>query len=66
MAMPLMLGRILPIGLIGLITAGMLAAFMSTHDSYLLCWSSVITQDVIAPFSESYGRPIVPPRSGLH
>tara|TARA_E500000178_G_scaffold355857_1_gene430175 strand:- start:1006 stop:1512 length:507 start_codon:yes stop_codon:yes gene_type:complete len=22
---------------------------MSTHDSYLLCWSSVITQDVIAP-----------------
>jgi SSS family solute:Na+ symporter len=27
----------------------MLAAFMSTHDSYLLCWSSVITQDVIAP-----------------
>ncbi len=58
MAMPLMLGRILPIGLIGLITAGMLAAFMSTHDSYLLCWSSVITQDVIAPFSESYGRPI--------
>jgi SSS family solute:Na+ symporter len=27
----------------------MLAAFMSTHDSYLLCWSSVLTQDVIAP-----------------
>jgi SSS family solute:Na+ symporter len=22
---------------------------MSTHDSYLLCWSSVLTQDVIAP-----------------
>ena len=27
----------------------MLAAFMSTHDSYLLCWSSVIARDVIAP-----------------
>jgi SSS family solute:Na+ symporter len=27
----------------------MIAAFMSTHDSYLLCWSSVLTQDVIAP-----------------
>ena len=27
----------------------MIAAFMSTHDSYLLCWSSVITQDIIAP-----------------
>ncbi len=48
-AMPLFLGRILPIGIIGIITAAMLAAFMSTHDSYLLCWSSVITQDIIAP-----------------
>ena len=48
-ALPLFLGRILPIGVIGLITAAMLAAFMSTHDSYLLCWSSVITQDIIAP-----------------
>jgi SSS family solute:Na+ symporter len=27
----------------------MIAAFMSTHDSYLLCWSSVITQDIVAP-----------------
>ena len=35
--------------MIGLITATMVAAFMSTHDSYLLCWSSVITQDIIAP-----------------
>lgn len=48
-ALPLFLGRILPIGLIGLVTAAMLAAFMSTHDSYLLCWSSVITQDIVAP-----------------
>jgi SSS family solute:Na+ symporter len=48
-AMPIFLGRIVPTGLIGLITAGMIAAFMSTHDSYLLCWSSVITQDIVAP-----------------
>lgn len=48
-AMPIFLGRILPIGIIGIITAAMIAAFMSTHDSYLLCWSSVITQDIIAP-----------------
>ena len=48
-AMPIFLGRILPAGLIGLLTAAMIAAFMSTHDGYLLCWSSVITQDVIAP-----------------
>lgn len=48
-AMPVFLSQILPVGLIGLIGAGMLAAFMSTHDSYLLCWSSVLTQDVISP-----------------
>lgn len=50
MAMPIFLSQILPAGFIGLITAGMLAAFMSTHDCYLLCWSSVLTQDVIAPW----------------
>ena len=35
--------------MLGLICAGMLAASMSTYSSYLLCWSSVLTQDVIAP-----------------
>lgn len=55
-AMPLFLGRILPMGLIGIITAGMVAAFMSTHDSYLLCWASVLTQDVVAPIYERDGR----------
>ncbi|HID09690.1 MAG TPA: sodium:solute symporter family protein [Candidatus Latescibacteria bacterium] len=48
-AMPAMLGQFIPVGILGLLTAGMLAAFMSTHDSYLLAWSSVITQDIIAP-----------------
>ncbi|MHC4461502.1 MAG: sodium:solute symporter family protein [Planctomycetota bacterium] len=50
MAMPVFLSQILPAGLIGIVSAGMLAAFMSTHDSYLLCWSSVLTQDVVAPW----------------
>ncbi|UCC97515.1 MAG: sodium:solute symporter family protein [Phycisphaerales bacterium] len=49
MAMPVFLSRLLPAGLLGIVAAGMLAAFMSTHDSYLLCWSSVLTQDVVAP-----------------
>lgn len=48
-AMPVFVGRLLPSGLLGLMAAGMLAAFMSTHDSYLLCWSSVLTEDVVAP-----------------
>ncbi|MCH8148479.1 MAG: sodium:solute symporter family protein, partial [Planctomycetes bacterium] len=50
-AMPVFLSQILPVGLIGLVAAAMLAAFMSTSDSYLLCWSSVITQDVIGPMT---------------
>jgi solute:Na+ symporter, SSS family len=48
-AMPIFLGQILPVGVIGLLTAAMIAAFMSTHDSYLLCWSSVLTNDVAKP-----------------
>jgi SSS family solute:Na+ symporter len=56
--MPFFLGKILPAGLIGLVTAGMLAAFMSTHDSYLLCWSTSLTQDVVAPIAKSAGRPL--------
>jgi len=48
-AMPMFLGQILPAGLIGLVGAAMLAAFMSTHDSYLLCWASVLAHDVAGP-----------------
>ena len=48
-AMPLLLGKIVPSGLLGLLVAGLMAAFMSTHDSYFLCWSSILTRDVIAP-----------------
>lgn len=48
-AMPLFLSQVLPIGMLGLIGAGMLAAFMSTHDSYLLCWATVLAHDVVAP-----------------
>ncbi len=48
-AFPIFIAKIIPSGLIGLITAGMMAAFMSTHDSYLLSWSSVITQDIVNP-----------------
>jgi len=51
--MPIFIAKILPSGFLGLIAAGMFAAFMSTHDSYLLSWSSVITQDIIAPFTNN-------------
>lgn len=58
--MPIFLGQILPAGVIGIITAGMVAAFMSTHDSYLLCWSSVLTQDVVAPLYENDDHKLSP------
>jgi len=48
-AMPVFLGQLLPMGIIGLVAAGMIAAFMSTHDTYLLCWASVLTEDVVNP-----------------
>ncbi len=50
-AFPLLLSQVLPAGVIGLVGAGMLAAFMSTHDSYLLCWASVLVEDVAAPIA---------------
>lgn len=49
LAMPVFLGQVLPVGLVGVIGAGMLAAFMSTHDTYLLCWATVLTEDVVNP-----------------
>lgn len=55
-AMPIFLAKVIPAGVIGIIAAGMLAAFMSTHDSYLLCWSSVITQDIIGPLRREFSE----------
>ncbi len=57
-AFPILLANLLPVGLLGLVTAAMLAAFMSTHDSYLLCWASVLTRDVVDPVLRARGRPL--------
>lgn len=46
-ALPTMLKVIIPSGFLGLIFAGLLAASMSTYSSYLLSWSSVVSQDII-------------------
>jgi SSS family solute:Na+ symporter len=52
-----MIAKILPVGVLGLVTAGMLAATMSVNSSYLLGWSSVIAQDIIGP---ARSKPISP------
>jgi SSS family solute:Na+ symporter len=53
LAMPKMLGMVLPAGLMGLLIAAMLAADMSTDSSYMLTWSSVIYNDIMAPFRKT-------------
>ncbi|MCB1092580.1 MAG: sodium:solute symporter family protein, partial [Verrucomicrobiae bacterium] len=50
MAMPKFLSTFLPVGLMGLMVAAMLAADMSTDSSYMLGWGSVIYNDILAPF----------------
>ncbi|MBM3474276.1 MAG: sodium:solute symporter family protein [Armatimonadetes bacterium] len=52
-AMPIALSKLMPAGLIGLLTAGMLAAAMSTYNTYLHTWSAVLTQDVVSPLSRA-------------
>jgi SSS family solute:Na+ symporter len=48
-AMPAYLATILPVGLIGVVIAGMLAAEMSTDSGYVLTWATVIYNDLILP-----------------
>ena len=47
---PVVLSEVLPIGLLGLFAALMLVAFVSTHDTYLHSWATILVQDVIMPF----------------
>jgi SSS family solute:Na+ symporter len=46
-SLPLLIKAIVPTGIIGLIFAGLLAASMSTYASYLLSWSSIVSQDIV-------------------
>ncbi len=54
-AMPRLLGIVVPSGFLGLMVAGMLAASMSTYSAYMLAWSSVATRDII---EAGRGRPL--------
>jgi SSS family solute:Na+ symporter len=50
LAMPKFLSSgIIPVGLMGILVAAMLAADMSTDSSYMLTWASVIYNDIMAP-----------------
>lgn len=52
-AMPIFLSTFVPLGLMGLCIAAMLAADMSTDSSYMLTWGSVIYNDIMAPFRKT-------------
>ena len=52
---PIVLTEILPVGFVGAFAAVMLAAFISTHDSYLHSWGSIFIQDVVLPLR---GKPL--------
>ncbi len=46
-ALPIFIVKLIPKGVLGLLLAALLAASMSTYSSYLLSWSSVVSQDLI-------------------
>lgn len=54
---PVALRTMLPVGIFGLFVAGMLAAAVSTDDSYLHSWGSILIQDVVMPFRK---KPLEP------
>ena len=52
MIVPLALAEMLPVGMMGLFTVVILAAAISTDDTYLHSWGSIFIQDVILPFKK--------------
>jgi len=57
MTVPLVLGHVLPIGMMGALTAVLLAAAISTDESYLHSWGSIFIQDVVMPLRN---KPLTP------
>jgi SSS family solute:Na+ symporter len=54
---PVLLTKILPHGLLGVFAAVMMAAFITTDDTYLHSWGSIFVQDVVMPFRK---KPLSP------
>ena len=52
-AMPQFLSTAVPVGLMGILVAAMLAADMSTDSSYMITWAGVIYNDILAPFRKT-------------
>ena len=46
--------QFLPVGILGLFAAVMLAAFISTHDTYLHSWGVIFIQDIVMPVRQYF------------
>lgn len=53
MLTPIGLAEVLPPGVVGLFCAAMIAAAISTDDTYLHSWGSIFIQDVVMPFRKT-------------
>jgi SSS family solute:Na+ symporter len=49
MLAPFVLGRILPIGMVGAFVAAMLGFFISTNNTYMHSWGTIFVQDIVCP-----------------
>ena len=54
---PIALSLIMPSGLLGLFVAVMFSAMLSTDDTYMHSWGSILIQDVVMPFKK---KPFTP------
>ncbi len=54
---PVAAGQFLPPGIMGAMCALALAAFVSTHNTYMHSWGSIFIQDVVMPFRK---KPFAP------
>ncbi len=54
---PIVLSKILPVGVMGAFMAVMLMATIGTHNSYMHSWGSIFIQDVIMPFRKKPFEP---------
>lgn len=54
---PLVLSKILPVGVMGAFMAVMLMATIGTHNSYMHSWGSIFIQDIIMPFRKKPFEP---------
>ena len=62
---PLALGLVLPVGLLGMFVAAMLGAYLSTDDTYLHSWATIFVQDVLLPVRSLFTDATLSPRAHI-